>query len=345
MRLAADAPVLDGLAGTLDRMADAHDELTWQLGAWFVEVPASVWGARVRAGLGLRDLAVRVRAAAAAYRRADDLVRESLARVLDLAARGGLLSEWPQMPAVTDVPATGGAPGSMAELLTEIVELGEPSDGRVRVVGVPQGDGTLGWLVMLPGTQTWDPRAGPNPFDVTTDVTAMAQQWTVAAAGVARALERAQARVGRAGSGDPVMLAGHSQGGILAMALASDPQFTRRHPVTHVLTAGSPVAGFAPAPSTRVLSLEHDRDPVPRLDLRANPGGATWATMVAPVPAGVGSPHDGRGYALTASRLSAWPTPPAVAEWLSGAAAYLRSAPAATVSELRIERSWQGRTT
>ncbi len=95
MRLAADAPVLDGLAGTLDRMADAHDELTWQLGAWFVEVPASVWGARVRAGLGLRDLAVRVRAAAAAYRRADDLVRESLARVLDLAARGGLLSEWP----------------------------------------------------------------------------------------------------------------------------------------------------------------------------------------------------------------------------------------------------------
>ncbi len=32
---------------------------------------------------------------------------------------------------------------------------------------------------------------------------------------------------------------GHSQGGILAAALASDPSFTARHRITHVLTSGS----------------------------------------------------------------------------------------------------------
>ena len=104
-------------------------------------------------------------------------------------------------------------------------------------------------MVVVPGTQEWSPRAGANPFDLTTDVRAVTGDATLAAAGVAAALDLAAAgRVGRSTAADPVVLVGHSQGGILAAALASDAGFTARHRVTHVVTSGSPV-GLFPVPA------------------------------------------------------------------------------------------------
>ncbi len=143
-------------------------------------------------------------------------------------------------------------------------------------------DGGSAWVVVVPGTQEWSPRAGPNPFDLTTDVRAVTGDATVAAAGVAAALDLVRSGSPRSRPGDPVLLVGHSQGGILAAALAADAGFRRRHRVTHVVTSGAPV-GIVPVPdSVRVLSVQHADDPVHRLDLTPNPARSSWVTVEAP---------------------------------------------------------------
>jgi hypothetical protein len=207
-------------------------------------------------------------------------------------------------------------------------------------------------VVEISGTQVWDPRAGENPFDVTTDVRSMAQEATVLADGVQQALEQAQAasagsRIERPAAvgpvpapapgaaaapepatgpnPDPVMLVGHSLGGIAAAGLASSPRFTSAHPVTHVVTMGSPV-GRMPVPAgTEVLSLEHTQDAVPRLDGQPNPDRASWVTVqrqLADAEADTASQaHDTGLYVATAGLVDGSPDP-SVATWRAGSAAF-----------------------
>ena len=168
---------------------------------------------------------------------------------------------------------------------------------------------------------------------------------TLAAAGVAAALEVARGRAGaRSTTADPVVLVGHSQGGILAAALASDAVFTARHRVTHVVTSGSPIGWFPVPATTRVLSVERGDDPVPRLDLAPNPDRSSWVTVRTP---GDNLPVDVRGHRLggyvstlriaedaprgTVAGLDAW----------QASAGEVLGRPVRSVSELRVERGWQ----
>jgi pimeloyl-ACP methyl ester carboxylesterase len=170
----------------------------------------------------------------------------------------------------------------VADLARDLDNLGDGRDypGRVRVVEVPQRTGGSAWLVEVPGTQDWNPRAGGNPADVTSDVALMARRSTVLAAAVDEALTQAQAASGRPRAAqEPVMLAGHSLGGIAAAGLAASPAFTTRHRVTSVVTMGSPVARVPVPPEVGVLSLEHRQDPVPHLEGRKNPDRRTWVTV------------------------------------------------------------------
>jgi hypothetical protein len=171
-------------------------------------------------------------------------------------------------------------PAGLAGLMVDEADLGRDDDEcRVRVVEVPQPDGSSAWILELPGTQAWDPRPGGNPFDLTTDVQAMAGEATMAAAGASGVLAAAQRRRGRLGLGDPVMLVGHSQGGILAASLASDPRFRSHQRVTDVVTFGAPVSRFPVPADVRVLSVEHRQDPVARLDGGRSPDRAGWVTV------------------------------------------------------------------
>ena len=63
------------------------------------------------------------------------------------------------------------------------------------------------------------------------------------------------------------MLVGHSQGGIIAGQLASDPAFVRDYGVTNVLTYGAPIDHMQLAPGVQALQVQHRFDVVPRLDL------------------------------------------------------------------------------
>jgi hypothetical protein len=224
----------------------------------------------------------------------DDKDYELAVRTLaDSAALWGLLSERGRARVTAEpTPRAGAAvPRSLEDLAADRRNLGGGEDyaGHIRVIEVPQARRSA-WIVEISGTQVWDPRAGQNPFDVTTDVRSMAQDATLLADGVQQALEQAQAASAPEGAArdggpgpdsvpDPVMLVGHSLGGIAAAGLASSPRFTGAHPVTHVVTMGSPV-GRMPVPAgTEVLSLEHIQDAVPRLDGQPNPDRASWVTV------------------------------------------------------------------
>jgi len=154
---------------------------------------------------------------------------------------------------------------------------GQP--GTVQIVELDNGS----FIVQIPGTQEWSPSRGDNPIDLTTNIALMAGRDTELERLVGEAMRDIP-------PGAPVMLTGHSQGGITAAALASDPSFTRRYDVQSVVTGGSPIARADIPGDISVLSLEHDQDPVPKLDGLDNPDRPNWVTVRRALPdsAGIG---------------------------------------------------------
>ncbi|WP_282946140.1 hypothetical protein [Cellulomonas endometrii] len=205
-------------------------------------------------------------------------------------------------------------PRCVEDILMQQAYLGLPAThGQIQIVDVPQADGSHAYVVQIPGTQPWSPVRGENPVDLTTNLRLMAGESTFMQAQVAEAMRRAGIE-----SSDPVMLTGHSQGGITAAALASDPAFRERFDVRSVVTAGSPIARFDIPGDVSVLSLEHDNDAVPMLEGRDNPPHANWVTVerrlsegstlaldeddpssVVPTAPGPGSAHSVPTYAAT----------------------------------------------
>ena len=369
-QLREDAALLAGaLAGTgPPRVREPGDVLV--VGSWLrlegevigLVGPHGVWGE----ALALDRLAAVLVASARVYTEVERAVSGVLAGVAvgaDLVGRGGWLVDArggvtdgvggePVLravePTLVGPLASGAGRGGRVPGLAALVAAGEGlHGGRVRVLETTRGDGGSAWVVVVPGTQEWSPRAGANPFDVTTDVRAVTGEATVAAAGVAAALALARGRSGRATPEDPVMLVGHSQGGILAAALASDPGFRRDHRVTHVVTSGSPVALFPVPSTTRVLSLEHADDPVPRLDLTPNPAGAGWVTVVTPAqdgPVDLGR-HRLDGYVGTVRVAEDAPrgTVPGLDGWRATAGSFV-GVPVRSVTEVVVGRAGPGTT-
>src|SRR5262249_49728147 len=117
----------------------------------------------------------------------------------------------------------------------------EPNVDVRKVVGP---DGTVAYIVDIPGTRVWNP-----PWQSTDSASdrggrggRMAGSETVLQKGVEDAMRRAGI-----GPNDPVMLVGHSQGGIVAARAAEAWAASGEFTVTHVVTAGSPV-GRIPVP-------------------------------------------------------------------------------------------------
>lgn len=146
------------------------------------------------------------------------------------------------------------------------------NDGRVQIITV-DGD-TPSYIVQIPGTQDWSTQRGDNPVDLTTNVALMAGDDTVMADLVAEAMREAGIPPGA-----PVMLTGHSQGGITAMTMAADPDLRDEFSITSVVTGGSPVGRIDVPDGVSVLSLEHTQDVVPMLDGADNPDRPEWTTV------------------------------------------------------------------
>ena len=170
----------------------------------------------------------------------------------------------------------------------------DPNTSAVRIVRINHPGEPPSWIVVIPGTDFGGTPGDPS--NTGANVPLMLAHRSDLLDEIRRTMHDAGIK-----PDDPVMVSGFSQGGIAAMALASDPQGFK---ITNVLTAGSPVGWFDPPDGVKITSIEHAGDPVPWFDLlRENPHTTDWNTF--PAVAGPGFPHDAALYADTARHLEA----------------------------------------
>ncbi|MGH3854907.1 MAG: alpha/beta hydrolase [Pseudonocardiaceae bacterium] len=177
-----------------------------------------------------------------------------------------------------------------------------PLDPNIDVRKVVGPDGKVSYIVDIPGTKEWNLPGGEKGSvnDLGANLNAMAGNPTTLENGVREALRRAGA-----GPSDPVMLVGHSQGGIVAARAANDFVTSGQYNVTHVVTAGSPIGRIPIPDKVQVLSLENSGDIVPHLDASDNPATANRTTVTFDNQTGsIDGNHELKGnYVTAAGRL------------------------------------------
>jgi hypothetical protein len=164
-------------------------------------------------------------------------------------------------------------------------------------VGSPDQTVSIGparYIVYIPGTQSWGPKPGANPLDLTSNLSAISK---TGFAGSERAVALAMTQAGIK-PGDKVLLVGHSQGGMVAANLST------RFVGSSVLTFGAPLSSLNGNSSVQGLAVEHERDPVPKLDAQPNPIKANWVTVRQEIEGNNPiSQHEMKGYLATAKAI------------------------------------------
>jgi pimeloyl-ACP methyl ester carboxylesterase len=258
----------------------------------------------------------------------------------------------PQTVGVGSDPALNGhrstpVPSSLAQIMGGVTaayddggKSGTP-DAAVRITVVDKGDGPA-YIVTIPGTSEWNVRSGTNPMDTVGNLSSAAGSMSTASQAVEMAM--VQAGIPRDA---PVMLVGHSQGGMTAANLAADPEFRRHFDVTNVMTYGSPIDSTRIPADVKTLALQHPFDVVPRLDLgNSKPlgtvlvgwessNGATVVTLPSPAGSGMGDVvgnHDYNAYAASveanesSGALAAYRNDPSTQAFITAEPGQVRSA-------------------
>lgn len=178
--------------------------------------------------------------------------------------------------------SSGRQPASVADLVGQLAEVADlspdpasPDNGTLEVRSLDPGTERARHVVYLPGTDDLATLPWTQDHDVRdlgTDLRSAAGAGTAYQRGILRAL--ADAGVG---PDEPVLLVGHSLGGMEAAALAGRDT---GYAITDVVTAGAPTAQVGElADGVRVLSLEHEGDVVPLLDGADNPDTVEQVTV------------------------------------------------------------------
>jgi hypothetical protein len=172
-------------------------------------------------------------------------------------------------PGIDRTGAAARPPRNLGDVLRELDQRdGDERHGAIDVRILTLPDGSRRAIVDITGTKSWDPFPTQDVTSLTTDGRALVGRRTAYEQGVLAAMRAAGVR-----PRDPVMLVGHSEGGLIAVNAARDAAADGGFTVTHVITAGAPIGrivGALPA-SVQVLALENTRDVVPHLDGLANP--------------------------------------------------------------------------
>jgi hypothetical protein len=191
-------------------------------------------------------------------------------------------------PTTLTVPSSGTAPADLAGLIRHLDEVNALSDadhpehnGTIEIQTITASDGSVSHVVYLPGTDDMATTPWSQDGDVRdlgTNLLLVSGQDNGYQHGILEAMAQAGIRPGQ-----PVVLVGHSQGGMEAAAILaqSHGQDGSPYTITNVVTAGSPTAqvdgGFPPG--SHVLSLENQGDVVPLLDGEDNPDSAEQVTV------------------------------------------------------------------
>lgn len=225
----------------------------------------------------------------------------------DVTVRGDLASPGGHQP----------TPGSLADVLTHLdavnswsTELNPENNGTVEIQTWLGADGVPHHIVYLPGTDdltTLPWTMDGDVRDMPTNFLTVNGQSTAYAQGILEAMHQAGIA-----STDPVLLAGHSQGGIEAAWIASH---STEFNVAQVVTAGSPVAAMGTYPAgTQVLSLENHGDATPLVDGEDNRGAVNHVTVTFDDRGpSIGASHDLAHYVNGAAGVDASTHPSLVA--------------------------------
>lgn len=223
------------------------------------------------------------------------------------------------------VPAGGEQPHDLTGLIDHLHQVAlfspdsdSPDNGTIEVQSYDAGTDEARHVVYLPGTDdiaTLPWTKDGDIRDLPTDLRSDAGLPTGYQQGILHAMHQAGI-----GPHEPVLLVGHSLGGMEAAALASH---AGGFDVTNVVTAGSPTAQVHGFPDgTHVLSLEHQGDLVPMLDGAANPDTVGQVTVTfADGGTGIVDHHDYGHYLAGAAAVDA-SRDPSVVEQLDSLSAH-----------------------
>ncbi|MGI5238879.1 hypothetical protein [Dactylosporangium sp. CA-139066] len=217
-------------------------------------------------------------------------------------------------------------PAGFGDVMAGLDYRNRPHQDVIDVKVITHADGTKAYIVDIPGTKVWNEPGSLNPAsnDFGTNIHVTGGDTTAREMAIAEALRRAGAT-----STDPVMLVGHSQGGMVAAQAAADTaNGTFNFNVTHVMTAGSPIANADIPPTVQVLALENTADVVPHLDAHDNPDTANFTTVQFDNQHGtIGENHSiDRSYLPAAQALDN-STDPSVLNFRNSAGAFMGGAP------------------
>jgi len=227
-----------------------------------------------------------------------------------------------------------------AGLLERVRLLEERGSGFIEVIEVADKGGQA-YVVVVPGTQVKEANAGTNPFDLGGILDGMGNNSAQVNAAVLQALQAAGAEPGA-----DVVAVGYSQGGIHAMNLAADKEFSRNYDMKYVLTAGSPISRIIPPDDVSTLHLEHRTDWVPGSDGSANPDTRNQVTVTVTndlyvrggEDAGLGPGHRLSGYE-EAGRLVAASKDPSLVHSTAALGAVLGAGGAATATRFSLTKT------
>lgn len=152
----------------------------------------------------------------------------------------------------------------------------------IAVVAITDADGNVvSWRVQLPSTQYWSPFNTGGVNDLSTDIAL--SMFPGLQGEYEKAVLDAMHRAGVDHSDAPIMFTGWSLGGMMAGAMATNPQYADR--VTSVVTAGSAIDKYRSdiRSSVDVTQFDNTVDPVHHLEfLGLGPGDtaprANWQT-------------------------------------------------------------------
>jgi predicted esterase len=175
------------------------------------------------------------------------------AGVLTNAARAvGLATETPVTVSRTGSNVHATAPTGMEDLAKRI----PPHAAQVRVERYEVPGGPDRFTVYIGGTRDGSPVATTEPFDMSSNLTAMG----MGDAGSVRAVRMAMAEAGITAD-SPVQFIGYSQGALVGVTLAESGDYNTQG----IFTVGGPTGQLEVPPDTPYLALEHTEDIVPAL--------------------------------------------------------------------------------
>ncbi len=178
----------------------------------------------------------------------------------------------PELPPQHPLPAVRRfqAPRTLTDLAADIEDMywadafGQP----LKITRVGSGQARR-WLISVPGTDHMQPQSTQNVADLESNIREALNLPSAMRVGMVQAIHAAMEADGIAPADrvrQKVLICGHSQGGMVAVALAAHSPEEVGFTVDAVITEGAPARRLRVRPDVALLSIEHDQDVVPSLD-------------------------------------------------------------------------------